>query len=550
MAREGFTTLLCALVLLPPLSLGAADDARDAAVATTLAVQQALREGTEHVERGHYGGAVHVLESQLPRINGNRVYLARLRDAYRGYVKELRLAGRDAEAQTYLKRLEILDPGARLDFDAVRPAENKSAAAVPPVPPPAPAAPTTAELAAASGTASPGPKAAAVVRGVREDDRPSSLKDDPFHPKNQLSRNPAPAVLERAEQEWKNGHYDAAGRLFEQAHQADPAGTAGVRDKMAYCRLHGVVQLLNLPSDEGVSYPRLEEDVRTAMSLSPKVEEQGKFLLGRIQERQARAGPAPAAATVGHREASAGGWAVAETANFRVFHTQGRDYAERVARAAEAARADASRKWFGDDGGTWGARCDVYLHAAARDYARATGKPEVLPGHSTISSEGARVVGRRIDLHCDDPGLLVSSLPHEATHAVLAGRFGGADLPRWADEGMAVLSEPREKIEAHLRGLPRHRQDGLLFGVRELLTRENYPEARRVNAFYSESVSLTQYLVAQGGPQTFARFLNEALRYGYDRALQRHYGLDVAALEQRWGQAAFAGETAQAGYSH
>src|SRR2546430_5181987 len=48
------------------------------------------------------------LESQLARINGNAAYLALLRDAYRAYVKELRLANQEAAARTYLQRLQVL----------------------------------------------------------------------------------------------------------------------------------------------------------------------------------------------------------------------------------------------------------------------------------------------------------------------------------------------------------------------------------------------------------------------------------------------------------
>jgi hypothetical protein len=40
-------------------------------------------------------------------------------------------------------------------------------------------------------------------------------------------------------------------------------------------------------------------------------------------------------------------------------------------------------------------------------------------------------------------------LPHEITHVVLADRFNTKPMPRWADEGMAVLTEPVEKKQAH-----------------------------------------------------------------------------------------------------
>ena len=118
MAREGLSALLGAGALLcalcPPFTPPAA--ASEGAVTTALAVQTALQQGREQISRGNYQAAVFALESQLSRIDGSRDYLAALRDAYRGYVKELRQAGQDAEAQLYLRRLLTLDPGAILDF--------------------------------------------------------------------------------------------------------------------------------------------------------------------------------------------------------------------------------------------------------------------------------------------------------------------------------------------------------------------------------------------------------------------------------------------------
>ena len=59
--------------------------------------------------------AIDTLEAQVARINGNREYLRVLRDAYRAYIQELRLAKRDAEAQSYARRMEILDPQSKAD---------------------------------------------------------------------------------------------------------------------------------------------------------------------------------------------------------------------------------------------------------------------------------------------------------------------------------------------------------------------------------------------------------------------------------------------------
>src|SRR5207245_1234603 len=154
--------------------------------------------------------------------------------------------------------------------------------------------------------------------------------------------------------------------------------------------------------------------------------------------------------------------------NFRVFHNQSRDLAEQTARVAEKSRADMARKWLGELEPDWNHQCDIVLHATTEDYSRTTGKHSSLHGHSTIQSDGGRVLSRRIDLHCDDTSMLTAVLRHETTHVVVAGKLGDYAVPRWADEGMAVLSEPRDKIDSHLRGLPSYRTGRQLFGVRQL----------------------------------------------------------------------------------
>jgi hypothetical protein len=525
MAREGITALVCAAVLFTPLiPYLAAEPERDGAVATTLAVQQALKSGREAIAAAQYGAAVHVLEQQLARINGNREYLTCLREAYRGYVKELRQAGHADEAQTYLRRLEILDPGARLDFPDP-PKSEPIAAAAPPSPEPAApkvaaAPPPRTEAPAGDAT---GPR---VVRGNIPDEKPN-----PFSPRNAEGKR-APALVASADKAYREKDYRTAGRFYEQAHEADPASVGGRRDEWAYCKLFAVME--EFPKADAAGLDRLEAEVREAIALSPRLEETGKGYLAGIQKRRGGA-----AAAVRHLGQRVGVWSVSESDNFRIFHKEDRRLAEKVAEVAERTRQEMGRKWFGQDG-EWKYRCDLYLHATASDYSRATGKPASWTAHSTINLEAGRVVLRRIDLRGDDAELLTASLPHETTHAVLAGHFGTHQVPRWADEGMALLSEPDAKRETYRRKLGDARQNGLLFRARELMTMEEYPEPSRSFAFYLQSVSLTDYLSRQpGGPQAFTRFVNEALRSGYDEALRKTYGLDMITLEQRWRSSAF-----------
>jgi hypothetical protein len=279
------------------------------------------------------------------------------------------------------------------------------------------------------------------------------------------------------------------------------------------------------------------------MGLSPKMKDAGEARLTTIQQwrNAATSPPAPAATAaaavnVKHSRPPGSAWAVAETANFRIFHNQEPAYAEKVARVAEATRAAMQTKWFGKVEPAWKLRCDIYLHASAEAYSQATRAQTNVPGHSNISHVGSTVTGREMHLHVDVLGLLTEVLPHETTHIVLAGRFGPFDVPRWADEGMAVLTEPPERLERYRRTLPSFRDAGQLFTVRQLMAiEEGWPEAHRISAFYAQSMSLVEYLCELRGPQAFAHFLSEAMRGGAEPALKKHFGLEgYQELERRW----------------
>jgi tetratricopeptide (TPR) repeat protein len=551
MAREASAALLCAalcVVALVPTPSRAADP--DSPLTTALAVQAALSQGRDCIGRGNYAQAVNVLEAQIARINGSGEYLAALGAAYRGYIKELRQANRDDEARIYLRRLEVLDAGAVLEFP---PQKSVDPPANPIKPPPEPVATKTIE-------APPVPKSVETptnlvppvspsrppltVRGIRSDKE----DDDPFHPSNRLSLNPGTGLVGQADQEFRDGHYETAGRLYDQANRADPKTVTGAaRENWAYCKLAAIKQQWErhgATSDDKL-LAGYESEIRTALTLttSPQLKQKGADWLGEIQEAR-RGGAAvrvETPAAVKQLDRVTNGWSVAESENFRVYHRNNPDLAERAAQTAERARRDVSHKWFNDDGEKWTDRCELYLHATAQEYSKATGKPASWPAHTTVQRETGRIVQRRIDLHCDDREMLSASLPHEATHAVLASRFGGVDLPRWADEGLAMLTEPRDRLDRYQRILNQAREDRLVMSMRELLTLDNYPTNQTAAlAFYAQSVSVSQYLSELQGPQTLAKFLSESLKNGtYEPALKKYYSLDLPTLEQRWRTATF-----------
>src|SRR5262249_5215568 len=140
MAREGLTPILfCAGLLfgVVPAIPAAPPEDMEAKLRTQLAVQTALQQGRDCLQRGNFQAAVYVLESQIARISGSREYLVALREAYRGYIRELQQSNRLDEVPVYLGRLQILDPGAQLD-----PPPARVAAPMPPSASPLPVAST------------------------------------------------------------------------------------------------------------------------------------------------------------------------------------------------------------------------------------------------------------------------------------------------------------------------------------------------------------------------------------------------------------------------
>lgn len=239
------------------------------------------------------------------------------------------------------------------------------------------------------------------------------------------------------------------------------------------------------------------------------------------------------------------GWRVAEAVNFRLFHQHPRDLAEAVLHKAERTRRLQQRKWFGRAGADWDRKCRIYLYPSGQAYSAATGAP-VNPGggHTDIRAEDGRVLGRCIHLHGGRAFLLKGLVPHEVTHAVLAGRLGRQRVPRWADEGMAILAEARPHIDMHFRYLPRWRDADALFSMKTLLQMRDYPRPHAIGVFYAQSVSLVDFLTRQKGAPRFAAFVRDGERDGYAASLRKHYGWSFAELDRQWQRDAFYGNKA------
>jgi hypothetical protein len=571
-------------MLVVPLSATEPPDDPARRIDDALAVQTAMKLGTDALRAGRPKQAVEILEAQVHRINGNARYLMLLRDAYCAYLRDCQ----DTEPAEVLarrrERLAILDPHAERTLGlkplptALPVATPKSAHAPANASAPANAAGQAAPVAgltppAAAGPTMPGSTTAAPTRPDPFQQSPrETLASAQTDAASSPSGSPAPATppggtdwLTQAEAAFAAEQFCQAALLYAQAFaQAPSAMSDEVLQRWAYCNLSCAVERLNQATtppallDESIAQVQCS---LTHAANNPRLADECRRVLGLLQQRKASlpasaistpvattppASAAPATAAPGSTGAAAPAatadapTVTIETANFRVTAPD-RALAEQLASQLEQVRSVLLLRWAGPTAtADWSAKCEVRLHASATAYAQATGQRPELPGHATIQWRGNAVVKRQLDLRADDLNLQNCTVPHETTHLVLADLFGENALPRWADEGMAILAEPKAQVARYTRKLQACRQAGELYQVGQLMQLQGWPEHARITPFFAQSVSLVEYLIELKGPREFVAYLNYAGRYGYEEALRRIYQIpSFAELQRRWERHAF-----------
>lgn len=503
-----------------------------------LAVQKALLEGQDHFKKGNYQAAVFILEAQIASIDGNKEYLQLLHNAYQGHIRDLQAKGLTEEIPKYEKRLQILDSGIIAGVKSPAPSSTQVVSVMSAI----------SKLAVPTKIAEQPKKAQDVpkVRGKIED----LNEDNPFSFTNTQRYHDARLRLDQAEKEFAGKNFRLASKLYEESYRLEPKVMPQSVERWAYCRLYSVVEAMNQKQNAKLD-PQWENEIRVSLSMAPQLQVFGNTLLANIDQRKQEIGatnpqqPNATVVEVKHTGPYQGNWYLAETKNFRVWHHLNQADATQVAKSSEACRVEAAMKWFGAVGNDWTPICEIYLHPTAQEYSKSTGAPVASPGHTTLKTEGVRVLSRRIDLHTDETNMMTGVLPHETTHVVLAGRMGDQPVPRWADEGMAVLSEPKNRIQKHLDNLPKHARENTLFHVSRLMQMADYPEPKLVGPFYAQSVSLVDYLTRLKGAQAFSEFMKDGLKNGYESALLRHYSIQsYNDLNQSWWNACFSNNTA------
>ena len=540
--------------------------------------------------------AVAILEEALPGATAasKDSVLALLQQAYEVAARQAQKAGRPRDAETYRENLKILSRKSR-PVKTVAPATEPAPIAPAPTPeikaeaPPALVDPSTGPTLLPEG---PSPlenrppynressTPPAVEASPPSNEPPSVAPPKDSTPPDQMPLLPMPAQppvtdLANADAAFSNKDYREAGRIYSalaRNRQLPPER----REHWLYCRASEVVSRINARPSTKAEWAGINDEIDQIRAIDPKFY-LGEYLRDLAAERQSArkktkptnamvirgsapeepplkdkpvrpasnetppeatrppvaltSNPSPAAARIG---TSVGRWQILDSTNFRIYHADPA-LAAKVAKAAESARLEQGKRWGSvATRGTWSPLCEIYLYPSASQYAQMTGQPEDSPGYSTMGMNAGKIISRRVNLRADHPTLVEAVLPHEITHVILADHFTEQQIPRWADEGLAVLAEPADEQERRAADLIEPLAANRLFPLDALMSMD-YPDNQYWSLYYAQSVSVTRFLVEQGTPAQMIQFLQGSQRNGYEAELRKIYQIDgFRDLQRRW----------------
>jgi hypothetical protein len=197
--------------------------------------------------------------------------------------------------------------------------------------------------------------------------------------------------------------------------------------------------------------------------------------------------------------------------------------AQQICQLAEQYRREKALQWLGQEMPNWSRPCPIHAKVTMSGAGGAT----------RFSFEAGHIMDMDMNIEGSLDRLLQSVLPHEVTHTVFANHFR-TPVPRWADEGGAVLSEDDPERNRHdmlcrqILNTP-----GRAIPLRRLFALKEYPND--VMALYAQGYCVVNFLVSAGGRPTFLNFVAHGMQYGWDSAAQSFYHYrTVEELEQAW----------------
>ncbi len=220
--------------------------------------------------------------------------------------------------------------------------------------------------------------------------------------------------------------------------------------------------------------------------------------------------------------------AQARTENFLVIAASPQ-LANEVAQAAESQRHQLAVHWLGKPLPKWPQPCPITVLAGPQLGAG---------GSTTFTMHGGTVGNWRMNVQGTEERILDSVLPHEITHTVLASHFApmGRPVPRWADEGACTTVEHQSERSKHDHFLVEFLSHGRGIPFATMFTLRDYPAD--IMPLYAQGYSVSSFLIAQGGPQRFVKFLEDGMRTNdWAAAVESHYEYPkLGKLQSAWNK--------------
>jgi hypothetical protein len=210
------------------------------------------------------------------------------------------------------------------------------------------------------------------------------------------------------------------------------------------------------------------------------------------------------------------------TANFKV-EAPTKEIARQAGDMAERHRRELAVAWLGKKLPAWQTPCSVRIKITATGGGGAT----------TFRFDRDEVLSQDMHVEGSLDRVLNSVLRHEIAHTIFAHHFR-APVPRWADEGAAVLAEDEAERQRHeLICGQIVNQPGRAMPLGRLFNLKEYPND--VMALYAQGYAVTRFLVERGGRRRFLAFVRDGMADGWDAAAKKQFGYaDVAGLERAW----------------
>jgi hypothetical protein len=232
------------------------------------------------------------------------------------------------------------------------------------------------------------------------------------------------------------------------------------------------------------------------------------------------------------------GWKALESNRFRIHYSGSQESVAPLVAFCEETCEALRERWIGEKKASWSCKCDIFLYPTARQFERGARAPAEMWGVADLEIGQGQVFKRRLHMRADDPQKLRPVLTHEMTHVVLAEHFCRKPIPRWADEGIAVYSEPPERQQRMTGFLKDEAARKRLLSLKQVTTMTNGPQNERESElFYGQSGAVIEYLVTHHRltEKQVLAFVGLCGEVGWEKSVARTLpNVTAASFESEW----------------